>query len=124
METFYTERLPYYHQRKEVKLTKIKNKLTQLNFKIQFVNAIINQELIINNVSKQSIIDKMGILKIPVEIYTEAKLSHLNKEEVIQLKKEVDIQQKEYTKLDKISPAQLWLNDLNQFYTKYKELYK
>ena len=124
METFYTERLPYYHQRKEVKLTKIKNKLTQLNFKIQFINAIINQELIINNVSKQSIIDKMIMLKIPVEIYTEAKLSHLNKEEVAQLKKEVDIQQKEYTKLDKISPAQLWLNDLNQFYTKYKELYK
>ena len=123
METFYTERFPYFQQRKDFKLNKIKNSLTKLTDTIKFINAILTKDLIVQNVSKLMIYEKLKQLAIPAAIYDHAKLSDMNKEEITALTSKIDILQKEYNKLDKTTPAELWLNDLTLFDKKYKAMY-
>jgi len=123
METFYTERFPYFQQRKEHKLLKIKTQLTKLTDTITFTNAILNKDLIVHNVSKLMIYEKLKQLSIPQGIYDSAKLSDMNKEEITLLNNKMDILQKEYTTLEKTTASELWLNDIALFDKKYKSIY-
>jgi DNA topoisomerase-2 len=124
IETFYNDRLPYYELRKKHKLNKFKLEIEKLDHLVNFTNAIVSKKLIIQNVPKTMIYEKMDELCIPHAIYDKANISILNKEEVSGLNNKIDNLNKESQKLSKISPSELWLNDLKLFENKYKQIYK
>jgi hypothetical protein len=84
----------------------------------------LNKQLTIQNVEKEVIYEQMKKLKIPPEIYDQAKLSSLNKNEITALQTEITGYQNEMTTLSKLSEADLWLIDIKNLETKYKQLYK
>ncbi|HSW76505.1 MAG TPA: DNA gyrase subunit A [Candidatus Saccharimonadales bacterium] len=123
METFYNERLPYFTKRKQNKLEKIQLQINKLNDIVKFNNAIINKDLLIQNVSKQMIYEKLKQLGIPSSVYDHAKLSDISKEDIVSMSYKIDTLQKEYTKLSKTTPSELWLTDLKIFENKYKSMF-
>jgi DNA topoisomerase-2 len=124
IEAFYNERLPVYAARKAYKLQYLQKIIDKLTIKIKFITAILNKQLTIQNVEKEVIYEQMKKLKIPPEIYDQAKLSSLNKNEITALQTEITGYQNEMTTLSKLSEADLWLIDIKNLETKYKQLYK
>ncbi len=124
IETFYNERLPYYHERKRFKLNKIKCSINTLNEKMNFIIAILNKSLIVENRPKHQIYDELKKLKISESVYDNAKISNLNKEEVELLKIKIQNCEEQYEELNKLSASDLWLHDLKLFENKYKTIYK
>jgi len=124
IEAFYNDRLPYYELRKKNTLNKYKNEIEKIQHLVKFTNAIISKELIVQNVPKSMIYEKMTELNIPHVIYDKANLSIINREEVTGLNAKIDNLNKEYNKLSKIAPSDLWLTDLKLFENKYKQIYR
>jgi DNA gyrase/topoisomerase IV subunit A len=124
MESFYTERLPYYELRKKKKLQKYKEEIDRLSYHMKYVNAINNKDLIVQNISKNMIYEKMTELGIPHTIYNNSKVQDLSKEDTSDLSSKINELTREYQKLEKITTANLWLNDLKAFENKYKQIYK
>lgn len=123
MEMFYNDRLPYYTERKNTKLAKYKNEITKLQNKVKFTDALRSKELVIQDVPKSMIYEKMDHLGIPHEIYGQGKYSDLCREDVSDLKSKIDNLNKEHDKLAKTTPANLWLTDLKLFENKYNQIY-
>lgn len=124
IEAFYNDRLPYYDARKKNSMSKYKNEIEKINHLVRFTNAIINKELIVQNTPKTMIYEKMTELNIPHVIYDKANLSIINREEVTGLNAKIDYLNKEYNRLSKLTPSDLWLADLKAFEAKYKQIYK
>lgn len=123
IENFYNERMPYYVERKNHKLNKYNNEIENLKQDIKFIDAYVNKEIIVQNVPKSMIYEKLDELKIPHSVFHKAKLSDLCKEDIATLKSKIDILYKEHLKLSKTTPSNLWLNDLKAFETKYTQIY-
>jgi DNA topoisomerase-2 len=123
MEDFYSHRVPYYQKRKNSLISITKEELKKLDMKIRFILAIVEERLIIKNVPKKEILERMDELKIDHGLYTNARLANINKDEVDQLLKEKDIKEKYLEMLMKTSSKKLWLQDLDEFEKEYRRRY-
>jgi DNA topoisomerase-2 len=123
IETFYSNRIITYDERKKYKLNYIKNHIDKLTIQIRFIEAIKNKIININD-TIENIYAKLDELKINRDIYDNARIKSLNKNETGALQNQINNYQKEYDELIKLTPADIWLNDLDQLETAYKKIYK
>ena len=124
IETYYNDRFPIYEKRRIHSLDKIQNEINKYNHQINYINAILNKSLIIEQVEKSIILNKLDELGIPHIIYINAKMSDLNKEEIDSLTITIDNLNKKLIILKKTGANDLWLNDLKLLEKKYKQVYK
>ena len=121
LEEFYVFRLKKYEERKTYLIKKLKNDLNILSTKVKFINDMISKKIDLSNKNKKTIIklfESKQFYKIPDEpiLYDyllRMPFYSLTKEKVDDLNKQYDKKKKEFDELNKKSPSQLWLDDLD-----------
>ncbi len=124
IETYYNDRYVIYEKRKTNKMINIQNEIDKYQYRVKYINGILDKSIKIKNVEKQAIFDQLDKLNIPHEIYTKSKISNLNKEEVDALSGLINGLNTELNTLNKLTANDLWLNDLIVLEKKYKQVYK
>lgn len=115
LEFFYQFRLPYYEKRRLHILNELKEEKHKLDLRIKFIDAYLTKKLIIDKRYEVEIKVDMDKLGIPFEIYTEAKISQLSNDKIIELQKKIEKLQKEIDYYTQIRDKQMWLNDIVEF---------
>jgi len=115
-------RLKHLKIRKEYKLNQLQKEIEYLKDKINFINAIIENKIIINKKSKEEIIEQAKSLNIKyIEEHLKMQLWNLTQEKIDELLNIIDRKEKEYKELLDKSEKQIWLEELNEL---KKLLYK
>ena len=126
IEEFYDIRLEYYNKRREHLIKQLEDELKILNIKVQFINDVINEKIIIFKKKHAEIIEQLKqnkypiikneegydyLIKMQIYLFTEEKINELNKQR--------DLKQIELTELTNKTEKDLWLEDLEELETKY-----
>jgi DNA topoisomerase-2 len=123
IEAFYRRRLPIYEQRKNYILAKLKEDIVDLNHKIRFVRAIISKEILVLNCKKADIRAHMERLGIPTELLKTTLVTNCTEDEVNDLLQDVIKKENQYNTIATITPAQMWLTDLDELEVAYCKTY-
>ena len=128
---FYKLRLEYYVKRKDYLLKNLKSDLEILNSKVKFIQGFINKDIDIINKDDDEIENILEDKELPKISTNEDEPSYnyligmpirsLTKKKIIELNNQRDKKEKEYISLQKKTPRQLWVNDLDEFLKEYKK---
>nr|QBK91613.1 MAG: DNA topoisomerase II [Pithovirus LCPAC302] len=143
LESFYCLRMPYYQKRKDNIISNIQGRIDLLNNKIKFIIALINgynlvkkkPEVTVREAAEQNCILSMGLSKkeiipqmekmgFPGDLLKKVTLYSCTLEELDNSKKELNKMNNEKESVGKISPEQMWQNDINEFVKAYCKEYK
>ena len=121
LEEFYNFRLQKYKERKDYLIKQLKNELNILSTKVKFITDMILKKIDLSNKNKETIIklfESKQFYKIPDEpiVYDyllRMPFYSLTKEKVEDLNKLHAKKKQEFDELNKKSPSQLWLDDLD-----------
>ena len=131
IEEFYEKRLEVYKIRKIHHIKDLRNKLNIIDYKIKFIEYIIDGKIIINKQKKDKIIERLVELKFP-ELATDINnpdvsfkylidmpLFSLTYEKIEDLKEEANKRKKDLEDYENMTEINLWNKEINEF----KELY-
>jgi DNA topoisomerase-2 len=132
LRAFAEVRLHTYAQRIAYLLEKTENEMKMNEWKMKFIEAVIEKEIIVFRKKKDEImtkLEKKGYPKLssnPKEnpnykYLTDIPIFHFTEEEIEKLAKEIDEQKKYITYLKKITPAEMWKDELGVFMEHYEE---
>lgn len=125
IESFYQSRLPYYQERKNRIISKIAQDIDLMNLKIRFIMEVaVHKRIIVLHKKKADIIQQMAQYQIPADILDKVKLVHCTVEEIDRLKDKVTKKEAEHQAIVGTMPEQMWVNDLFEFITMYRNYYK
>jgi len=114
-DAYFKIRYEFYKKRKNYQLKKLKSEIEYLKDKINFINAIIENKIIINKKSKEEIIKQAEKLNIKyIEEHLKMQLWNLTQEKIDELLNIIDGKEKEYEELLNKSEKQIWLEELNE----------
>lgn len=125
---WYEWRLPYYTSRKSYLLKEMMKDINHKMLKMKFIMAVIDgvqhgyiagQNIVVMNKSRNEIIPQMTALGIPSELLAETKISSCTLEELQKLQNKINTLYAEYQTLEKTTPQQLWIVDINKFLDAY-----
>ena len=124
IEEFCTVRLDYYSKRKIYLLKQYEQELLLNSNKFRFVNAIINDEIIIYKKTENESIkiletNKFDKINDNYNYLLNMSIKSFTKEQLDKLKKEIDSLKKLIKELTLLTPENLWENNLNEFETNY-----
>ena len=119
MEDYYQLRLQKYIERKAFQLNQIEKIIHDLNERLRFINTINSGHLVITRRSKRAVLTDMGLMNFNPALYDSVKTSELSDENVAQIPLDIQKKQQEYDILNNTHPGQIWLNELEEFITKY-----
>lgn len=122
LEYFYEKRLPYYELRRKYIIKTYEEEIKYLSDKMRFIQAILDDELIVMKRAKRDIYEDMDEMKIPREIYNRANISHLSQDDIDELEKLIEEKQELLEYYRGVKPGELWkkdLGELSDFYEKY-----
>ena len=116
---FVNFRLEYYEKRKKYQIVELENTLNKLENKYKFVNAIIEEKLLINNQKKSTIVSnirKLSIEKInnSYDYLLKMPIYSLTKELLDQIKKDIKDNNQKLALLKKTKPMEIYLKDLQE----------
>lgn len=125
IEYFVNFRLKYYHDRKELILSKLKRELNILSNKGRFIKAILDGKLLVNNVKKDIIvsnIEKLGLDKIEdsYDYLLRMPIYSLTNELYEKLKQDFSYKKEEHKKISEIDPKDMYISDLTEIKNKFK----
>jgi DNA topoisomerase-2 len=127
-------RLDTYQKRKEFLLKRLKKEINILNWKLKFIESVINEEIIIfshgKSKTKEEILNELEKLEYPKfmigseteESYnyiTSIPLFHLTKKEVEKLRDQVEKKKTELNSIKKKTPSEMWIEELDDFMIDY-----
>jgi DNA topoisomerase II len=137
IKEFYEERINWYAIRKAYLLRVLNNEMLHLKYKVLFIEYVLKQKIIINNKTKQSVIDKLVEFEFPelskdlneksnksYNYITSMQLFSLTKEKIDELNEEYKNKKEEMEALEELLPKDIWKTELKEFITAYKKWYK
>lgn len=137
LEEFYYTRLEYYTLRKACIIDKLNNELKKIGAKVKFILDCINDTILIKNIPKKEIINKLEELEYPKmkdDIFNEetGDYNYLLKMEIwnLTMEKKDSLLNEEKNKnemvdeLNSKSETDLWLNDIELFEKEYTKFLK
>jgi DNA topoisomerase-2 len=112
-------KLHYLQLRKDSMLSLIKQDILQLKSKIEFINDIVTNKIIINKKSKENIIAQFnnpGIIMIDnsFDYLLRMPIYSLTQEKIQELKNQMEAKKLEYKKVKDMSVNEMWLEDLDK----------
>ncbi len=113
LESFYKERLPFFEERRNRVITKHEEEIMRLDAKARYIQAIRNKVLDLN-ADNNVIEDKLRELNIP-SFVRDIKTRTLATQGVEQLYQKIEKKKQELEEYAKITPEDLWYNDLVEF---------
>ncbi|VVU95118.1 DNA gyrase/topoisomerase IV, subunit A [seawater metagenome] len=138
IKEYYDERLKMYYSRKEYLLKLLNNEMLHLKYKVLFIKYVLDKKIIINNKTKQSVIDRLEELEFPqlskdlnaeessksYNYITLMQLFSLTKEKIDELNKEFEEKNNELDDLENKEAKDIWKDELKELSTSYKRWYK
>lgn len=130
LQEFYIIRLEYYQKRKDTLEVKIRKELDILKYKVQFIESIMNDELVIFKKTRKIIIELLEENNYPKFLINgndqsynyllDMKIDSFSKEKIDKLKAERDCKLSELDDLLQKDKFNLWNDDLDAFKKAYK----
>jgi DNA topoisomerase-2 len=137
IKDFYDKRLECYELRKAYIMRRLQNELLHLKYKVKFIEFKFSGKIIIDNKTRQSIIDKLVELEFPelskdvddikgksYSYITTMSLFALTKEKIDELNEEYDSKKAELESLESQTIKEIWEKELDEFLHEYKRWYK
>lgn len=137
IKDFYDKRLECYELRKAYIMRRLQNELLHLKYKVKFIEFKFSGKIIIDNKTRQSIIDKLVELEFPelskdvddikgksYSYITTMSLFALTKEKIDELNEEYDSKKAELESLESKTIKEIWEKELDEFLHEYKRWYK
>lgn len=130
---FYEVRMIMYTRRKEYIVGKLEYELDILQYKIKFIEYILDKKIVIERQKKDAIIQKLVTFKFPqfattfmgedisYDYLTNMYLFSLTEEKIEELKKKITDKKEELAKVRDTSEMQMWRNDLDELMKRYEE---
>lgn len=133
METFLEKRLPMYEARRLSQLATLKKQIEELDAKRRFIQAILDERLVLQKKTDEEIVAGLQACSIPplsvsanglinpmayesYEYVLKMRIDRLKLTAVIELDKQIAEKQGEIDYLDSQTGASLWIKDLNEFH--------
>ncbi len=121
-DEYYTHRNELYAKRREYQLNELKNELDIISNKVRFILMVVNDELIVNKRKKidlekdlaENDFPKLGSNShsVSYDYLLGMAIYQLTHEKIEELKKQKDIKEAEYNKLNKMKPHDIWKDEL------------
>lgn len=111
-------KLDYTDKRKQYQLQKMADDILLNTHRMNFIQAVVDDEIIINKRSKDDILTQIKNHPVDMGVYEEASkhlsipLYSLTKEKIEELQKLIQKLQNDAIKLEKKTPASIWLDDI------------
>lgn len=125
IEEFYEVRLNVYEIRKKYNIEKYSNELNILEWKIKFINDILNNKIVIYKQKKDDIINKLVEYSYPklendtYDYLTNMQLFSLTYEKIEELEKKYKEKNLELEKIKTTSNIEQWKHELHEFIIQY-----
>jgi DNA topoisomerase-2 len=118
IQEYYQFRIKYYTKRKLHKISKLEQEIKYLDAKVKFINDIIDNKLIVNNVKKSVIIEYLENNKYPkheesYDYLIKMPIYNLTEEKRIELEKETQKKHLMLTEVKSKTEKDMWKDDLN-----------
>lgn len=137
IKDFYEKRLEYYDLRKAFILRRLQNELLHLKYKVKFIEYKLNGKIIIDNKTRQSVIDKLVEFEFPelskdvddekgksYNYITTMALFALTQEKINELNEEYKNKKEDLEALESKTTKGIWLDELDEFLGEYKRWHK
>ena len=129
LEDFYSVRLDYYEKRKKYIIDKLTKELNILNYKMKFINDVLNKVIVIERKRKQEIIDKLIELEYPqladgdkndsYDYLIGMPLYNLTLEKIAEFENKCKNKEQELANVRTTSLEDMWTNELNELRIAY-----
>jgi DNA gyrase/topoisomerase IV subunit B len=138
-KAFFNVRLLYYHKRREYLIKKLTRELNIIEYKIKFIEEIINETIYIFKKKKDEVIEILKSNKYPIfnmsadilkddcdsdgnyNYLTSMPIHTFTQEKIDELKNQQELKKAEVDNINSKDEKQLWIDDLDNFEQKYLE---
>lgn len=130
MEAFMEKRLPMYEARRQHQLGALKKQITELDAKRRFIQAILDERLVLQKKTDEEIVQGLQECNIPplsgtdpidpnaydsYDYVLKMRIDRLKLSAIVDLDKQITEKQGEIDYLDSQTGASLWIKDLDEF---------
>ena len=135
LEKFVETRLPKYEERRLNILKTLTKQITELDAKRRFIQAILEDRLVLQKKSDQEIVEGLKACNIPAlnnmekpdeyESYdycVKMRIDRVKQSAIVELDRQVSEKQEEIERLESETANSLWLSDLDDFEKCWKEM--
>lgn len=114
LEIYSQKMIGLYGVVKQNRLEAIRSKIEDLSFRIQFINCVRQNVIILTNTSKKSVLEKMSQQNPPIpDKYINVKAYEFTDDETKNLSSQITQLQEDFKKTLELLPEQLWLEKLS-----------
>ena len=126
LENFYDQRLPYYYQRKEKLLQKLKEDVSYASAKSRFIRAKLEKKIKIDNKNELEIrsnIINEGIEEKYIDNLLQIQIGSFSIEKIQKMEKEISKTNLKLEETINTTPEQMWMSDLEELKQEYIKYY-
>jgi DNA topoisomerase-2 len=135
LEEFVDKRLPLYEGRRQNTLASLKKQITELDARRRFIQAILEERLVLQKKTDEEIVEQLKICDIPplsnpgapdeydsYEYCVKMRIDRVKQAAVIELDRQISDKQSEIDRLEAETASSLWISDLNEFEEAWKAM--
>jgi DNA gyrase/topoisomerase IV subunit B len=131
LREFYDVRLEYYKKRKQHQIDELNRELDVLEWKMKFIRGVIDNKIIVNNQTKDKIVDQLVKLEFPklsenksYDYLLHMPIYSLSKEKIDELQKKIDELEEELAKIEAMSEIARWKLELGELKKCIEKIFK
>ena len=131
LKEFYDVRLEYYTKRKLHQIDELDKELNILDWKMKFIIGVIDGSIIVNNQTKDKIVDQLVKLDFPklsenksYDYLLQMPIYSLSKEKIDELQKKIDDLEEELEKIESTTEVARWKSELMELRKMIEKNYK
>jgi DNA topoisomerase-2 len=135
IERFIEKRLPLYEARRQSILGSLKNQIEELDARRRFIQAILDERLILQKKTDDEIVEQLKACNIPplsnpsmpddydsYEYCVKMRIDRVKQSAVIELDKQITDKESEIERLESETASSLWMADLSEFEVSWKAM--
>ena len=131
LREFYDVRLEYYKKRKQHQIDELNKELDVLEWKMKFIRGVIDNKIIVNNQTKDKIVEQLVKLEFPklsenksYDYLLHMPIYSLSKEKIDELQKKIDELEEELAKIEAMSEIARWKLELGELKKCIEKIFK
>lgn len=131
LREFYDVRLEYYKKRKQHQIDELNKELDVLEWKMKFIRGVIDNKIIVNNQTKEKIVEQLVKLEFPklsenksYDYLLHMPIYSLSKEKIDELQKKIDELEEELAKIEAMSEIARWKLELGELKKCIEKIFK
>ena len=135
LEEFVEKRLPLYEGRRQAGLETLKKQITELDARRRFIQAILDDRLVLQKKTDEEIVEQLKICDIPplsnpgapdeydsYEYCVKMRIDRVKQAAVVELDRQISDKQAEIDRLEAETASSLWISDLDEFEEAWKAM--